>query len=118
MGLRNFELGWIGGKAQVVCPSDEGQALYAMCRRVIEDAWHQEPVWQVQLTALDPQPSHMQMDLFVQPDPHRMTVNRAIDTINDRYGEFTIAPARLLKRSSMPNVISPAWKPDGHRQTI
>ena len=34
------------------------------------------------------------------------------------YGEFALAPARLLNRSSMPNVIAPAWKPYGHRQTL
>ena len=45
-------------------------------------------------------------------------VNGVMDSINERYGEFTLAPARLLNRSSMPNVIAPAWKPYGHRQTI
>jgi DNA polymerase-4 len=46
------------------------------------------------------------------------TTNAAMDRINTRYGEFTLAPARLLNRSTMPNVIAPAWKPFGHRQTI
>jgi len=41
-----------------------------------------------------------------------------IDSINLRYGEFTVAPATLLGRSTMPNVIAPAWRPDGHRQHI
>lgn len=41
-----------------------------------------------------------------------------IDRINARYGEFTVAPATLLERSTMPNVIAPAWRPDGHRQHI
>jgi DNA polymerase-4 len=41
-----------------------------------------------------------------------------MDDINRDFGEFTLAPARLLKRSDMPNVIAPAWKPDGHRETI
>ena len=45
-------------------------------------------------------------------------LNGVMDSINERYGEFTLAPARLLNRSSMPNVIAPAWKPTGHRQTI
>ena len=44
--------------------------------------------------------------------------NATMDNINNRYGEFTLAPARLLNRSTMPNVIAPAWKPYGHRQTI
>ena len=38
--------------------------------------------------------------------------------INKRFGEFALAPATLLKRSDMPNVIAPSWKPDGHRRTV
>jgi DNA polymerase-4 len=41
-----------------------------------------------------------------------------MDTINQRYGAMTLASARLLRRSSMPDVISPAWKPSGHRKTV
>jgi hypothetical protein len=40
----------------------------------------------------------------------------AVDRINTRHGEFTVAPAILLERSTMPNVIAPAWRPQGHRQ--
>jgi DNA polymerase-4 len=43
---------------------------------------------------------------------------QTMDRINNKYGEFTLAPATLLERSTMPNVIAPAWRPDGHRQTI
>ena len=48
----------------------------------------------------------------------RVTNKAAMDRINNRYGEFALTPARLLNRSTMPNVIAPAWKPFGHRQTI
>jgi DNA polymerase-4 len=41
-----------------------------------------------------------------------------MDNVNRRYGEFAVAPMRLLERSRMPNVIAPAWKPFGHRETI
>jgi DNA polymerase-4 len=62
----------------------------------------------------------MQMDMFsmqVQDSKHRQ-LNHVMDDINQRYGELTLSPARLLDRSDMPNVIAPAWKPDGLRQTI
>ncbi|MGE5241737.1 MAG: hypothetical protein ACM3NI_08825 [Bacteroidota bacterium] len=39
-------------------------------------------------------------------------------SINLRYGEFTIAPATLLERSTMPKVIAPAWRPDRYRRHI
>jgi hypothetical protein len=31
---------------------------------------------------------------------------------------MTLASARLLQRSQAPDVISPAWKPHGHRQSL
>ena len=58
------------------------------------------------------------LDFFAGADLRARRLNRARDLINERFGEFTIAPAKLLGRSSMPNVIAPAWKPYGHRQTI
>ena len=59
-----------------------------------------------------------QLELFDAMDDAQREVNGVMDAVNRRYGEFCIAPARLLNRSSMPNVIAPAWKPSGHRQTI
>ena len=52
----------------------------------------------------------IQPDLFDAPDQCRQKVNKAIDVINTRYGEFKIAPARLLNRSEMPDVIGPCQK--------
>ena len=80
-----------------------------------------EGISQVQVTALDPKPASLQLDMFAD-DPialeQQMQLNETIDLINDRFGELTLAPARLLNRSSMPNVIAPSWKPSGHRQSI
>jgi DNA polymerase-4 len=59
-----------------------------------------------------------QLDLFAQPDHNSQPRLTVIDQINQRYGELTVGPARLLNRSSMPNVIAPAWKPDGPRQSV
>jgi len=80
--------------------------------------WHGEGVHQVQLTALDPREEKGQIDLFEDEDIKHYQLNKTLDKINERYGEFTLAPANLLNRSDMPNVIAPAWKPYGHRQTI
>jgi DNA polymerase-4 len=48
----------------------------------------------------------------------RQRLNAVADQVNRKYGEFTLAPAPLLNRSTMPNVIAPGWRPAGHRQTI
>lgn len=118
IGLRNRELGWIGGKTQLIYPTSDGYVIYQAAEAMMAAQWHGEGVDQVQITALDPRQANQQLDLFIDVGEQRQQVNNAIDAINARFGEFCIAPARLLNRSSMPNVIAPAWKPEGHRQTI
>lgn len=85
---------------------------------LIHQNWCGETVGQIQVTALDPSEQGMQMDLFLQINSKREMLYSAVDEINNEYGEFTIAPASMLNKSEMPNVIAPAWKPYGHRQTI
>lgn len=117
IGLR-ADAGWLGGHYRNAFPTDDASTLLALCRSMLEEHWRGLGVHQVQVTALDPRPAMTQGDLFGEGAPRRAACNRVMDAINQRYGEFTLAPARLLDRSSMPNVIAPAWKPFGHRQTI
>lgn len=117
-GVRHYDLGWLGGVGKTVQATNDGKLIHELAAFIIEQRWHGEPVWQVQVTALDPQSSGIQLDLLTPRDDKREDLNHVLDAINDRYGEFAIAPAPLLERSNMPNVIAPAWKPDGHRQTI
>ena len=119
VGLR-IEGGWLGSKSQLAEFSNDQQKIYQLGRRIIDLYWKGEGIHQIQVTALDPRPAAMQMDLFSTQEeekPHQQ-LNIAMDSINERYGELTLSPARLLNRSEMPNVIAPAWKPDGLRQTI
>lgn len=117
-GVRHADFGWLGTVGQTVQPTDDGREIFQLGAFLLAQQWHGEPVCQIQVTALDPSASGLQLDFLTAPDPKRSKINEAIDDINDRFGEFTIAPAPLLLRSTMPNVIAPAWKPDGHRQTI
>jgi len=116
--------GWIGCKSRLTTCSNDQQEIFRLAKTVVNLYWQGEGIFQVQLTALDPQAVSTQMDLFspasdnISPKKSAAQLNRAIDKINQRYGDFTLAPARLLKRSNMPDVIAPAWKPDGLRQTI
>jgi len=117
IGLR-LHGGWLGDKPRTRFPTDDGAQIMALCRHFLAAVWRGEPVSQVQITALNPRPANTQLDLFQYSDERRQRVNAAQDAVNERYGEFTLAPARLLNRSSMPNVIAPAWKPSGHRKTV
>ncbi|MFZ5593722.1 MAG: DNA polymerase Y family protein [Pseudomonadota bacterium] len=117
IGLRT-DHGWLGGAYFTALPTQDSRDIAALCQRMLIECWRGEGIHQVQLTATDPQ-SDKQTLLF--QDAHqqkREALNLTMDRINARYGEFTLAPAPLLQRSAMPNVIAPAWKPSGHRQTI
>jgi len=117
IGLK-LDYSWVSDKLVLAIPGNDGASIYRLCRFLIENHWHGEAVRQVQVTALDPQPLRQQLDLFAPQDEIHADINSVMDEVNERFGEFSLAPARLIQRSSMPNVIAPAWKPDGHRQTI
>ncbi len=89
-----------------------------MLAKKLLDRWNGEGVFQVQITAMDLRPSGNQLSFFDVLDEQRQCLNRALDQINERFGEFAVAPATLLQRSDMPNVIAPSWKPTGHRKTV
>ncbi len=119
IGLRTDQ-GWLGSKSRLSEFSNDQRQIYQLACTVLDLYWQNEGIHQIQVTALDPQPSAMQMDLFSTKTNNNLhkKLNCAMDNINERYGELTLSPARLLNRSDMPNVIAPAWKPDGLRQTI
>ena len=119
-GLRT-EQDWLGEKIHLPSFSSDHQQIYQYCQQKLNHIWKGEGIWQIQITALDPRPAGMQMDMFASRPEQLLRdkqLHDAMDNINQRYGEFTLSPARLLGRSDMPNVISPAWKPKGHRRTI
>ena len=78
---------------------------------------HTQGIWQIRIVARNPQ-TPCQADLFKRKHPARLRAHSAMDRNNSRYGAMTLAPARLLRRSSMPDVISPARKPLGHRKSV
>jgi DNA polymerase IV len=109
---------WCGGKVILETPCQEGKKIYDAGKTLLQKEWHQEPCYQIQVTALSPQPAGIQFDLFSSPNPRQQAKHNVIDGINTRYGEGTILPATLLHYSDMSPVIAPAWQPSGPRQTL
>ena len=110
--------GWLAEKRSSPSPTHSGQSIMELCYDFLQQNWWGQGVFQVQVTALDPAPANLQQELFAENTDQSNPAYAVMDNINQRYGEFTLAPARLLKRSKMPNVISPAWKPSGHRNNL
>ena len=110
--------GWIGGEYRAVLPTADGHAINRFCTDLLARRWRGEGIYQVALRALDPKEKGNQPDLF-EPAPERQEqVNALMDRVNAKYGRWTLMPARMLNKSATPDVISPSWKPTGHRQTI
>ncbi len=119
-GLRTHDQtsGWLAEKKRIMPPLQDGNRLYDEAFVFMDACWSGGGVHQVQITALEPRPAGLQQDMFCVNDYRRDALNQTMDVINDRYGEFALSPAALINRSEMPNVIAPAWKPFGHRETI
>ena len=111
------DLGRLGAKCGTVSPTQDGDVIYRLARQFLNNCWDGEGGFQVQINALDPRPAGQQGDLFVAGCSNDM-LNHAIDDINARFGAFAIHRAPLVNRTEMPNVISPGWRPTGHRESI
>ena len=117
IGFRT-EQGFLAKKMKTEEPTDDSKQIKALANEYLNQNWRGQGCFQVQITAVDPKDHGNQLSLFSKKDIKREQINQAMDKINERYGEFTLAPALLLNRSDMPNVIAPAWKPGGHRKTV
>ncbi len=111
--------GWLTLKACTTYETDDGKLIFSLCQRFMVDLWRGQGAWQVRIVALDLQ-SEKQGDLFefATAEPQRDKLNLVMDDINRKFGEFMVAPSRLIARSEMPNVITPSWQPEGHRKTV
>ncbi len=119
IALKAKPQGWIMHKVGLPSPTNDGKVIFELCEQFLVQHWQGQGIWQVNVTALTLQ-SAQQLDLFQQHNdsPNRTKLNQTVDAINQRFGEFAIAPSRLIHRSEMPNVITPAWRPEGHRNTL
>lgn len=117
IGLRTNQ-GWIAQKMQTYMSTDDSRDIKKLTNVFLRQEWERQGCSQVQITALDPKRAGCQLCLFEQGNKQHEQINLTMDKINQRYGEFTLAPANLINRSEMPNVIAPAWKPFGHRKTV
>ena len=112
------DLGGIGAKYRTVAATDDGAAIYALAKSFIDTRWGGQGGFQVQINALDPRPAAQQGDLFATDSTAADGLNATVDAINEKFGAFAVHRAPLVRRTDMPNVISPGWRPSGHRESI
>jgi DNA polymerase-4 len=89
--------------------------IYQAALAILDTVELEQPVRMlgVRLTGL----KHHSEQLALFPDERRQNeLVRSMDSINDRFGEFTVTYGSLLKNKDKgSHVISPAWRPSGIR---
>ena len=116
IGLKTKE-DWLTLRCRSTLPTNDGHLIYKMAKQIVAEIWKGEGIFQCQITALDPQPASLQGDLFDVPDEKQERINETIHRINKRFGRNTLVNGIRLKKLVMPDVIAPAWRPNGHRRT-
>ncbi|MFH0996877.1 MAG: DNA polymerase IV [Pseudomonadota bacterium] len=104
------------GKQQTLAnPISQSDDIYQAAVAILNTVELQQPVrlLGVRLSNLHHQTA--QLPLFAQERRKALMV-RAMDAVNNRYGDFTVTFASLLNvEEKGSHVISPAWRPDGIR---
>jgi DNA polymerase-4 len=58
------------------------------------------------------------MSLFEETEREKKAIlTKAMDTVNDRFGEHTLTFASTITQDEDHKVISPAWRPSGVRKS-
>ncbi len=118
VGVKSYAWGWMGEKRRAAYPTHDGQKIYQLGRDIINHHWDGSGLYQIQVTAIHPISSKIQKDFFEENDNKNTALTSAIDAINHKYGAYTISPAQLLHKTTMNDVIAPAWKPHGWRRSV
>ena len=101
---------------QQSAPLAHGPALHAAALRILDSLLLAQPVRLLGVSLSGLRQDGEQLPLLAD-DHRRQLLTGAVDTVNDRFGEFTVMAASLLEQSQREcRVISPAWRPQGVRQ--
>ncbi len=94
---------------------NHGLDIYAAAREILRDVRLAQPIRLIGISVSGLNKDFSQMPLF-EGERQRMSVTGVMDSINDRYGDFTVTWGSLAERYCHERVISPAWRPGGDRK--
>ncbi|MCC6345734.1 MAG: DNA polymerase IV [Nitrospirales bacterium] len=96
------------------CPTNDTRAIYDRALEVLNGIRLRDSVRLLGVCLSSLLQERGQMHLLADVEKRRSLL-RAMDSINDRYGECKIVRASCLKQAEPPGVISPAWRTSGVR---
>lgn len=86
--------------------------IYIFAKEILNTIRLQQPIRLVGVSVSNLTKNISQMPLLIS-DRNKKAATRAMDEINDRYGDFFITWGTLIERYHHKGVISPAWRPSG-----
>ena len=94
---------------------DQGRDIYLTAARILEGLRLKLPVRLVGVCLSNLTRCRHQLELF-DPQQKKIRSVKAMDKINDRYGEFSITYAMLMNCLKHSKVIPPSYRPSGLRR--
>jgi len=92
-----------------------GLDIYAAAVSIFRELSLEQPVRLLGVSVSGLERSAEQVPLFLF-ERRQAFLSGAMDTINDRYGDFTVTWGTLVQRAHHERVLSPAWRPGGARE--
>lgn len=86
--------------------------IYIYAKEILNTIRLQQPIRLIGVSASNLTKNISQILLF-SSERNKKAAIRAMDEINDRYGDFSITWGTLIERYHHKGVISPAWRPSG-----
>lgn len=95
--------------------TDDAQKIYLTAAGIIGKTKLEKPVRLLGVSVAGLQKREKELYLFEQ-DSKRENLNKALDAVNNRFGEDVLTFAALRHKEKHDKVISPAWRPFGTRK--
>jgi len=114
--IRYADFSTIGKQETLSTRVNQSDAIYREAVRILDRLELEQPVRLVGVRITNLSYQREQLPLFEHERKKAFMVN-AMDTVNDRFGDFSVAFGSLLGNNDEKgsHVISPAWKPEGIR---
>lgn len=95
--------------------TDDTRRIYRNAVNIIRDIVLEKPVrlLGVSVSALK---RHQEEFFLFDEDRRSMRLNKALDFVNERFGDGVLTFASLVQKKKFDKVISPAWRPYGARK--
>ncbi len=110
IGVKSYAWGCLGEKKKTAYPTNDARVIYKLGQDILSRSWDGSGLYQIQVTALDPGSGNTQKDFFQGDETKSNALLKAMDKINQKYGDYTVSPAQLLNKTTMNDVIAPSME--------